>query len=410
MQLLRFIKKEFNLLPRYTIVGISGTFIDVAALYLLVEFANFPYLLATSISFLLAVFNNYYWNKVWTFKAHSSNSKAQFIKFFLVSIVGFILTDFFMFFFVELFAIWYILAKIITSGIVLNWNFLSNKMWTFRPLLDQRESSRRPLPLLDRRESSRRPLPLPLSSSLQLSIVIPAYNEEKRLPKTLAAIQKFLQKTKLKAEIIVVNDGSTDNTIKIIEQLKTTIPELKLINYSKNQGKGYAVKKGIQASQGQKILFTDADNSTPIEELPKLMAKAEKGYKVVFGSRYLKKNSIKIKQPLYRKWLGRVGNSMIQFLLVEGIKDSQCGFKLFSYEAAQEIFARQKVKRFGFDMEALVIAKNLGYKMAEVPVSWYNDGSSKVRPFKDALITFKDLIRIKLYLLEGLYDDEQQST
>ena len=239
---------------------------------------------------------------------------------------------------------------------------------------------------------------------MELSIIIPAYNEENRIKNTLIIINEFLKEKKTNAEIIVVNDGSTDTTHEITKKLQHKIPNLELINLEKNHGKGFAIKKGVKESKGKFILFTDADNSTPIEEFEKLMHKMnESKSNIAIGSRYLRDSNIKIKQPLYRRLLGRIGNFLIRLLLIKKIKDTQCGFKLFERNAAKKIFPLQKIKRFAFDMETLVIAKNLNYKIIEVPVSWFNSPESRIRPIKDALRTFRDLIYIKLNLWKGKY-------
>ena len=243
---------------------------------------------------------------------------------------------------------------------------------------------------------------------MELSIIIPAYNEENRIKNTLIIINDFLKEKKINAEIIVVDDGSIDKTKKIIKKLQQKIPDLKLINLEKNRGKGFAVKKGIEKSKGKFILFTDADNSTPIEELEKLMQKMrESKSDIAIGSRYLRGSDVKIKQPIYRRFLGRIGNLLIRLLIIKKIKDTQCGFKLFEHKTAKKIFPFQKIKRFAFDIETLAIAKKLNYKIIEVPVSWFNSPESRIRPIKDALRTFRDLIYIKINLWKGIYSSNQ---
>ncbi|MCM8778967.1 MAG: glycosyltransferase family 2 protein [Candidatus Omnitrophica bacterium] len=233
-----------------------------------------------------------------------------------------------------------------------------------------------------------------------LSIVIPAYNEENRLPNTLRKIKDYVERKNFRSEIIVVDDGSTDRTIEVIQKLD--IPNLKIVSNSTNQGKGAAVKRGVLAARGEYILFTDADNSTPIEELEKFLHRLGKD-KILIGSRYLKGSKIMIKQPKFRIIIGRLGNYLIQKILPIGIKDTQCGFKLFPRMAAQEIFPRQRVKLFGFDFEILTIAKILGYKIEEIPVIWINSPVSRIRPIRDAFRTFLDLIYVKINLLRGIY-------
>lgn len=378
--------KKFRPFIKYAIVGVLGTAIDLGALYLLVEYARMDVILASVFSFLLAVVNNFILNKAWTFQNKSKNYRKLFIKFLIVSLVGLLLTVSCMHLFVNVANIWYIFAKAITSLIVLSWNFLGNKFWTF--VINQKEKQINEEYLYD------------------ITIVIPAYNEENRIKNTLLSIQDYISSNKINAEIIVVNDGSKDSTVEVVKSYQNKIPNLQIIDLGKNCGKGAAVKQGVIKSRGKLILFTDADNSTPIEELEKLQKSLmTNNAQIAIGSRYLQDSSVKIKQPKYRIFIGRAGNLLIRMFLIDGLRDTQCGFKLFTSEAAKNIFQFQKVSRFGFDMEALVVASHLGYKIVEVPVSWFNSAESRVRPIKDALITLKDLVYIKLNIWSGRYND-----
>ncbi len=373
---------------KYSIVGVMGTFIDLASLYFFVEYLHIAVIPASVLSFLLAVVNNFLLNKSWTFRNRSSNYRKLFIKFLIVSVIGLLLTVSSMYVLVHVIGIWYMIAKALTSLVVLTWNFLGNKLWTF--------------------SIKHRDLEIPENFEYELSIIIPAYNEENRIKNTLLIIGDYIFEKNLNAEIIVVDDGSKDRTIEVIKHYQSKIKNLKLITLEKNYGKGYAVKRGIDESKGKYILFTDADNSTPIEEFEKLFGKLKRtDAQIAIGSRYLSDSKVKIAQPKYRILMGRMGNILIRIFLIDGIKDTQCGFKLFTHEAAREIFSLQKVRRFGFDMEALVVASSLGHKIIEVPVSWFNSAESRVRPIKDAFITLKDLVYIKLNLLSGRYRVEK---
>lgn len=378
-------KREFLVFFKYGVVGVSGTIIDVAALWLLVEFVPFfenRILLAASLSFVLAVVNNFWWNKHWTFQDRSKNYRKQFIKFLIIALIGLLLTNISMYLFVEVLLIWYIFAKLMTSAVVMLWNFLGNKMWTFKA-----------------KDLS---IKIPKKFEHDLTIVYPAYNEERRIKDTLILTDNFIRKNKINAEIIVVSDGSKDGTNKVINSLQKEIKNLKFIEYFPNRGKGFAVRTGVENALGKTILFSDADNSTPIEEYLKLREEIKKN-EVVIGSRYVKNSDIKIKQPLYRRFISRVGNFLIQAFLVDGVSDTQCGFKLFQHVPAKKIFGRQKINGFGFDMELLTIAKSLDYKIKEVPVSWYNSADSRVRPVRDGIKTLFELILIKLNLWSGRY-------
>ena len=381
----RFLHLAQQFLPflKYCVVGTLGTAIDILTVYLLaVRFPIMHPIAAATIGFFLAVTNNFLLNKSWTFNNHSRNYRKLGIKFLLVSLVGLVLTWAFMYLFYEVYGIDPVLAKAITSVIVLSWNFFANKHWTFC--------------------GKKLDLNIPKEFPFELSIVIPAYNEENRIKNTLIIIKDFLESHAIKAEIIVVSDGSSDGTVAVVRKLKDKIPQLKVIANKQNRGKGFAVKTGVKASQGEYILFTDADNSTPIEEYLELK-KRTRGNDIVIGSRWLRHSKVKRKQSQLRIFIGRFGNGIIRMFLIDGIADTQCGFKLFSHEAAKQVFSRQKVNGFGFDVELLVIAKSLHYRIAEVPVSWFNSVESRFRPVRDALRTFLDLIYIKLNLWSGRY-------
>ncbi len=240
-----------------------------------------------------------------------------------------------------------------------------------------------------------------MSYQKELSIIIPAYNEENRIKKTLFAIQKYFNKQNI--EIIVVNDGSSDNSLKILESLKNKILSLKIISYKKNQGKGYAVQQGINSAIGKYILFLDADNSTPISEYNKLYSALNNGTELAIGSRHLSKSNIIIKQSILRILISRIGNYIIRLLLVKNIHDTQCGFKLFKNQSAKIIFSKQTIKGWGFDMEILAIAQILGYKIKEIPVNWLNTKNSSFRPVKDTWQTLKELITIKRNIIKNKY-------
>lgn len=233
-----------------------------------------------------------------------------------------------------------------------------------------------------------------------LSIIIPAYNEENRIPSTLKDIGSYCRKRKLHHELLVVDDGSKDRTMEVVR--KARIPCLRLLSYGENRGKGYAVRFGMRQAKGDILLFSDADLSTPIEELDKFLPLLDR-FDVLIGSRNLTASDIQINQPLFRQIPGRVFSIFTRLLVLPGIKDSQCGFKLFTRKAAKTIFSRQRIEGFGFDMELLFIARRHGLRVKEVPIIWRNSGESKVSLLRDPFIMLLSIMKIRLDSLAGRY-------
>jgi len=235
-----------------------------------------------------------------------------------------------------------------------------------------------------------------------LSVVIPAYNEEKRISTTLLKIKEYLNMQAFSWEIILVDDGGSDRTVEIA---KNTLERgrLTIIKNHINCGKGYSVKSGILRSKGEIILFCDADLSTPIEELEKVFLFIDKGFDIVIGSRALSESDIQVRQRWHREIMGKVFNLIVRSIIFSGFKDTQCGFKCYKRNAAFSIFSRQRIKRFAFDVENIYIARKMGFKVKEFPVRWINSPGSKVRLMRDSISMFVDLFRIKLYDLMGHY-------
>lgn len=240
-----------------------------------------------------------------------------------------------------------------------------------------------------------------MNDEIHLSIVIPAHNESKRLGIILKAIEKYTKTKDFSVETIVVNNASTDNTAEIAEKFKDQIPNLKVME-RQSKGKGGAVHEGMLAAKGKYIIFADADNSTPIEQVDKLLNFVPK-YDVVIGSRYCADGKLAVPQSFVRVIGGRVLNFVIQTFAIWGIKDTQCGFKLFSQKAAQDIFKRQTIFEFSFDIELLAIAKKLGYPIKEVGITWYDNPNSTVSPIKDGLRMIRDAWLVRKNLLAGKY-------
>jgi dolichyl-phosphate beta-glucosyltransferase len=238
----------------------------------------------------------------------------------------------------------------------------------------------------------------------RLSIVVPAYNEEQRLPATLEQLIHYAERSPLElAEIIVVDDGSTDETAELVEKRARTAEILRLIRNPGNRGKGYAVRNGMLAAKGAWILSTDADLSAPIGEVENLLTAARKdGAVVAIGSRALNRKLVKIHQPLMREISGRAFNLVMRAVTGLPFRDTQCGFKLFRQSAAREIFSRQIEDGFSFDVEDLLIAQQLGLRSIEVPVEWSNVEGTKVS-LEQGMKSFVDLVRIRARRRQGKY-------
>jgi dolichyl-phosphate beta-glucosyltransferase len=234
---------------------------------------------------------------------------------------------------------------------------------------------------------------------MELSVIIPVYNEEKIIKSSLAKIIDFLERKKWIYEIIVVDDGSQDNTLSLLQNL--TNPKIKIIKHQKNQGKGASVKDGVLAARYSYILFTDADLSTPIFELEKFLPFFSQ-YDILIASRALKNSRIIKKQPQLRMILGRLGNLFIRLILGLKIKDTQCGFKLFRAKI-KKIFTQLRIAKWGFDFELLFLAQKNKMTIKEIPVIWYNNPETKVG-FKDYFQTLIDVVKVRLNWLLGRYN------
>lgn len=230
-------------------------------------------------------------------------------------------------------------------------------------------------------------------NSPSISIIIPAYNEEFRLARSLNIILNYLEKEHINAEILVVDDGSKDKTS---EAALAFGNKVRLLQQVQNMGKGAAVRRGMLEATGDICLFTDADLSTPIYEIKKVIHTLSTEIDVFVGSRALDYSMIKKHQPKYREFMGKTFNFFVQMLVMKGIKDTQCGFKAFKCEAAKKIFSIAKINGFGFDVEILYLARKNGYKIAEIPVEWYNDESTTVSPIKDSVKMFWEIIKVRI--------------
>lgn len=239
---------------------------------------------------------------------------------------------------------------------------------------------------------------------MEYSIVIPAYNESARLGATLEKVLAYVRTRGWDAEVIVVNDGSRDNTAEIVQAFAKSDPALRLVENPGNRGKGYSVRNGMLNARGQVVLFTDADLSSPIEEAPKLFAALEAGADIAIGSRWLRAETQTQRQPLHRQLFGRIFNLALRLTLGLHFADTQCGFKAFKQPAVQAIFPLQKIERWGFDPEILFLASKLKFKVTEVPVVWAHRDGTSINPLVDGSRMVMEMLHIRWNSISGKYD------
>jgi dolichyl-phosphate beta-glucosyltransferase len=237
-----------------------------------------------------------------------------------------------------------------------------------------------------------------------LSIVIPAYNEQSRLGPTVRDAAEYCRGEGRTFELIIVDDGSRDGTSAVGRRLAEEFPEVRLIRLAANQGKGYAVRSGVVNALGRTVLFADADGATPIAELRRLEAALGSGADIAIGSRALRSHEVRVQAKTYRRIIGRAFHRMVEFLADAGVEDTQCGFKLFRSAVAHDLFSRMRMNGFSFDVELLMMAKRRGYRVAEIPVNWSHQPGSKVSLYWDSIRMATDLFRIRRLYLSGEYD------
>ncbi len=242
-----------------------------------------------------------------------------------------------------------------------------------------------------------------MSQFPKYSIVIPAYNESARIPATLQAVLACIRKHGWIAEILVVNDGSRDNTAEVVTEIARTAPEIRLIQNPGNHGKGYSVRNGCLQAQGEWVMFTDSDLSAPIEEAERLFAALAEGADIAIGSRWLESGRQTHRQPLYRQFFGRCFNLVTRAIMGLPFADTQCGFKAFTRNAAQTVFQLQTIEGWGFDPEILFIALKRGLRVQEVPVSWAHDERTRMSYLKDGMRMLEELMAIRWNALLGRY-------
>jgi dolichyl-phosphate beta-glucosyltransferase len=237
-----------------------------------------------------------------------------------------------------------------------------------------------------------------------LSVIIPAYNEELRLEPTVRDAVAYFRSTGRPFELIVVDDGSRDDTSALAHRLSEELSEVRLIRLAANHGKGYAVRTGVVNARGRSVLFADADGATPFQEIERLESALAEGAEVAIGSRALEAQGVRVQAKFYRRVIGRTFHALVELLTVRNVKDTQCGFKLFRAPVAHDLFSRMRMNGFSFDVELLVMAGRRGYRVAEVPVNWTHQPGSKVNLTVDSLHMALDLFRIRKHCLSGQYE------
>jgi len=369
---------------KYFIVGVFVTGLDFAVFSFAFYVSCLTPVMSKIFAFSGAVIVSYCLNRIWTFGSTESKISKQLTKFLLVSIVGLGLSVSLIYICIVS-AGWHpLISNGITSTVVLGWNFLANKYWTFR--ITRRRNFEEEIPVRD------------------LSLVIPAFNEEHRIGKTLMENVEFLCRQGFDWEMIIVDDGSIDNTCRIVQEwVNRESDKIRLLRLPRNRGKGAAVQLGVMTATGRYIIMADADNATPIQEVARFYKEAHDG-KILIGSRYLESSVIEIEQSKFRIYVGRIGNILINCFLLERIRDTQCGFKMFPMKIAKDLFSRQTIPGWGFDMEILAIAQGLGIPIQEIGVTWRDVGGSRLRPIRAAIYTFLELVKIKINVWSGAYE------
>ncbi len=375
---------RYRTFVKYCIVGTSVTAVDFLVFSLAFYGLRLGSIPSKLVAFCCAVVVSYIFNRIWTFRSQEGRIPQQFSRFSAVSIVGATFSGGLIYLLIDVLAIHPLLANAITSCVVLTWNFLANKYWTFRASRTVRCS--------------------PSEATCHLSLVIPAYNEEHRIGRTLDEDLEYLAEQPYSWEIIVADDGSKDETVPLVRQYcARSGNRIRLIRLPRNMGKGAAVQMGVVNATGRFIIIADADNATPIQEVGRFLTEA-KDDEIIIGSRYIASSQIDRRQSNARILIGRLGNLLIRLFLINGIEDTQCGFKLFPSQIAHDLFSRQRVSGWGFDMEILSVAQNMGMTIREKGVVWRDVPGSRLRPIRASFRTLLELAVIKINLWSGIYD------
>lgn len=366
---------------RYLSVGFVASMVDLGLLYTLTERGNLYYLFAALWAFSVSILVSFILNKYFTFRCNCpKKAPRQFEQFMLISVLGLVINLSCLWFLVEFADINYLWAAVVAIGAAGIWNFIGYHSLVF---------------------AKKQLFNFLHPAEYDVSFIIPCYNEVDRIY-NLELIFEFIKKSNLSAGVIVVNDGSTDQTLEKLKHLSSGYDNLQVVSYLQNQGKGYAIKQGYRSAKGKYCLFCDIDNLGFYETLKTIIAELDHGYEIVIANRNLLKTS-ETGQPWYRVFIGKVGNIIIRKLLQLNSSDTQCGIKGFQREILPTLLSQSVMQRWAFDVEWLMLAEKKGYKIKEIPIDWEHDHRSKFSPMKDSIPTFLDILRVKLLDMFGFY-------
>ncbi|MCK9556504.1 MAG: glycosyltransferase [Candidatus Cloacimonetes bacterium] len=386
--------KALHQFIKYVIVGCIVTVIDMLALHFSYRVLAVPIKISVIIGFMCGNVSSFVFNKYYTFRNFSPAIIRQYIKYFVTSMTGLLWTLLLMTLFYEHLNLFagttrynYLLCKMIVAVMVMFWNFIIIRHWT---LADYNFAYLPPLSIYGK------------APGCHLSVIIPAYNEQDRLPATLNDVFAWLEKQDFSYEVLVINDGSSDAMVDTVKREYSAKPGLMLWSLPRNMGKGAAVRAGMLLAKGDYRLFMDADNQIHIDELDAFLPLVQSS-RVIIGSKYAARGGSREEITASRVVVSRLGNLIIKLLLGLELKDTQCGFKLFPAELAEAVFRMQRMGRFSFDVEILSLAQLFSCEIMELPIKLYPASQSRVRTLKDSISVFTDLLKIKLNIWRRRY-------